>query len=64
MIMCPAETRDKLIFKFRGKAVTVDQFLDACDAEEDKYFAARKPIWVHQGVTNLPNTWRQKWIKK
>jgi len=51
-------------FFYKGKNVSRDEMLDISVKLEHEYFSKRKEIWVHQGATTLPNTWRKKWVLK
>lgn len=55
---------DPVVYRFRGKPVSRDEIFDICESEREKYFSKRRPIRVHQGASNAPNTWSTKWVLK
>jgi hypothetical protein len=52
----------------RGKSVSIDEAIDAAKDAESAWIEKRnkthKFVMISQGVTNLPNTYRGKWIRR
>ena len=55
-------------FIVEGKVVNLDLAIKAATFArkewEYKRSMTKKPVWISQGATALPNTYRQVWVKK
>ena len=56
------------VFVLNGKTVSRGEMCNAVLKAREDFYAKRaltkKPVWISQGATALPNTYRQVWVKK